>query len=181
LVKLYVIIKKVFIQFVISVYIILSITSLTSCSRANSTKTTFERLSEKKVSLIKMLEVEFNAKSFQNFSKNLVNQNIVFDTSVVAVSKRGTYFYLKAQIRNNKKNNYFGLFRCNKAVFKQFSETKTNGVLLVAKVSGIQEQLIQAISDSLDGRLTEFSIGNAILLTGDCLALRAVPTFNDEI
>lgn len=178
---LYSLLKKVFFRLLLILYICISLVSINNCSKNQDSQSTSEKLRARKVLLIQNLEKEFNAESFNPLVKNLVNRNIVFDTSIVSYSQSGKTAYLKARISYKSENKYFGLFRCDSEIFEQFSKLKTNNILLVARISGFQNQQVKAISDSLDGKFTEVDLGDAVLITGDCLAVTAIPAFDSEI
>jgi len=157
-----------------SVYLGFSLISLTGCGKGND-RLSFEQQIDKRSHAVRVLEEKFAAKRFKCTSQNLINKIIILDTLILGIRKDHNDYIIRAKINGGCNKKYFAELTCSKDVADQFNETKSNYSILAAKIDKVLESNVLAEVDSLGGEESHFNIGNAVLLTGECLALAEVP------
>lgn len=116
----------------------------------------------------------FNAELFLCNPRSILKKTAILDTLILGISKQGNDNFLKARVFTNCSEKYFAKLRCNANIVEKFNKTKSNRALLAVKVERTDNIDISASADSLDGKINEFVLDKAILLTGECLALHEI-------
>lgn len=171
------ILKRIFalaIKTTVLAYIGFSIFSLNGCSK-NKNADNFDRQVEIRNNTVNILAEEHNAQFLDCSAENILNNNIVFDSLVLAIQSNGGEYLLRAKIRVDCPKQYYAELKCSSKIAQQFKNTKSNYAVVAAKINSILNYNILAEADSLDGGKSNFNLGDKILFTGECLALVEIP------
>ena len=155
-------------------YLAFSLFSLTSCSKKNE-GIDYEEQKNFRSHTIKLLEEKFDAKLLTAGVNKIVNKNLVLDSTVLSIKKVNDEYFIKARINANCDKKYFADLKCSREIIDAFNKSKSNYVIMAAKIFQVIEYNVIAESDSLSGEKSSLNLGNAVLLTGECLALADVP------
>jgi hypothetical protein len=155
-------------------YVGFSLFSLSGCSKKNEDFSYREQQSQHDQT-IKLFAENFNAAIFNCNTRSIINKTIILDTLIIGVRNQGNKFVIKARITGDCDKKYFAELNCSKEIAEKFYSTKSNYAVIAAKISGITDCDLVAEVDSLDGKASQMELGNAVLLTGECLALAEVP------
>lgn len=154
----------------ILIYIGFSLVTLSNCNRQEY-QSTAEYLLKKKNETAQILLNKFDAELFSCNLKSILNKPIVLDSIIVGFVKEDSDYYLKAELLTQCAVKYYAKLKCSEEVRAQYNHTKSNHVFLVSNVKSIDKVNVYVNADSLDGRITEFSLGDSIVLSGECLAV----------
>jgi hypothetical protein len=155
-------------------YIGFSLISLSGCSKKDEDFSYREQQSQHNQT-IKLFAENFNAEVFNCDTRLILNKTVVLDTLIIGVRNQGNKFIVKARITGDCDKKYFAELNCSKEIAEKFYSTKSNYAVIVARISCITDCDLVAEVDSLDGKASQMELGNAVLLTGECLALAEVP------
>lgn len=131
-----------------------------------------EKIKSQKSNLINYLSKKYDAEVFDGSATvELLNKNVVLDSNIVSVQKINDEYLIKAEINIDSDKKYYAYLKCDDAVIEKFYNTKTNKVLIAAKINSFNEVDMLADADSLSGGKSLVNLGKSILLYGECLAL----------
>lgn len=154
------------------VYVIISIISLENCTTKQEYSSTSDQLNQKKVEAVKIFLNEFDAQAFNFATKDIFRKSIVLDTTLLGISRKDGNVFLSARVNGSSLQKYFVKLKCSRDIVEQFNKTKSNNAIIAAKISRIDNEKIIATADSLDGADTSIYLGETILLSGECLAIK---------
>ena len=123
-----------------------------------------------------MLLQEFDAIVFDCSTQNIFSKPVVVDTTMLGVSINGEDVFLSAQINLSCAKRYFVKLKCSQEVLEQYSKTKSNNALLAARFTRMDNEKLVAEADSLDGSDPTINLGETVILSGECLAIREIPS-----
>lgn len=155
-------------------YITGSLISLEWCTTRNEDLTTADKLNNSKNEVVKLLVNDFDAEQFDCAAKDILSKSIVIDTTVFGITNKDGNVYLSGKVNCNCVEKYFVKLKCSKEIMMQFNKTKTNNLILAASIKRIDNEKLFANADSLDGTDTILNLGETIILSGECLAIREV-------
>lgn len=155
-------------------YLAFSLFSLTACSKKNE-GFDYEQQENFRSHTIKTLEEKFDAKLLTGGINKVMNMNVVLDSTVLGIEKVNDEYFIKARVNVNSDKKYFANLKCSQEILDAFNKTKSNYVIMAARILQVLDYNITADSDSLSGGKSSLNLGNAVLLTGECLALADVP------
>jgi hypothetical protein len=155
-------------------YIGFSLVSLENCTKHSDDASTADQLLNSKKNTVKLLQQEFDAEIFNCNEEKLLNKPVVLDTTLLRVSQMGDDIFLNAKIKTNCVKQYFVHLKCTREVFEQYSKTKTNDVIVAANLTRMDNEKIIVNADSLEGDSPAISLGETVIFTGECLAIREV-------
>lgn len=153
-------------------YVFISIISLENCTTKQEYSSTADRLTQKKIEAMKILLNEFDAQAFNYTTKDIFRKSIVLDTTLLGISKKDGIVFLSAKINGSSLQKYFVKLKCSPAIVEQFNNTKSNDAIIAAKISRLDNEKVIANADSLDGADPSIYLGETILLSGECLAIK---------
>ncbi len=107
--------------------------------------------------------------------ENIFSAPVVMDTVILGIKKNNNAYYIRAKINTGCNKKYFAELRCGSEIVEQFNLTKSNYALLAAKITKTVNYDLTAEADSLEGEKSLLNLGNAVLLSGECLAFAEVP------
>jgi hypothetical protein len=166
--------RKIFSGGLILAYVAVSLITLSNCTKTNDSSTV-EQLKSAKQKIANLLMQKFDAEIFCAGSEQILNHPVLLDSTLIGITKKDGGYLLKAQINAGDSKKYFAELKCSREIADSYSRTKSNSVFIVAKISRIDDYLLLAEADSLDGKRSQFNIGKSILLSGECLALAEIP------
>lgn len=171
-------IQSIILNSLLVVYIAVSLLSLENCTTRKDNASTAEKLVQNKTEIIKLLLNEFDAEVFDCTVKDIFRKAIVLDTTLLGISRKDGEVFLSAKVNNPCVDKYFVKLKCTNEILEQFNKTKTNNAVIAAKVYRIDNEKLVANADSLDGADPAINLGNTIILTGECLAIRELGNEN---
>lgn len=157
-------------------YIGFSLLSLENCTKSREDSSTADELLRNKASVVKLLLQEFDAIVFDCSTQNIFSKPVVVDTTMLGVSINGEDVFLSAQINLSCAKRYFVKLKCSQEVLEQYSKTKSNNALLAARFTRMDNEKLVAEADSIDGSDPTINLGETIILSGECLAIREIPS-----
>jgi len=150
--------------------------SLENCTKSREDSSTADELLRNKESVVKLLLQEFDAIVFDCSTQNIFSKPVVVDTTMLGVSINGEDVFLSAQINLSCAKRYFVKLKCSQEVLEQYSKTKSNNALLAARFTRMDNEKLVAEADSLDGSDPTINLGETVILSGECLAIREIPS-----
>jgi len=149
---------------------------LENCTKSREDSSTADELLRNKESVVKLLLQEFDAIVFDCSTQNIFSKPVVVDTTMLGVSINGEDVFLSAQINLSCAKRYFVKLKCSQEVLEQYSKTKSNNALLAARFTRMDNEKLVAEADSLDGSDPTINLGETVILSGECLAIREIPS-----
>ncbi len=131
-------------------YLAFSLFSLTACSKENE-GINYEDQKNFRSHTIKLLEEKFDAKLLTASVNKVVNKNLVLDSTVLSIKKVNDEYFIKVRINVNCDKKYFADLKCSQEIIDTFNKSKSNYVIMAAKIFQVMEYNIIADSDSLSG------------------------------
>jgi hypothetical protein len=107
--------------------------------------------------------------------ENIFNKPVVLDTVILGIKEDHGDYYIHAKVNTDCSKKYFANFKCSRKIVERFNHSKSNYAFLAAKITRAIDYKLTAEADSLEGQKSQLSLGNAVLLNGECLALAEVP------
>ncbi|MBI3124111.1 MAG: hypothetical protein HYZ10_06875 [Ignavibacteriales bacterium] len=150
--------------------------SLENCTKSGEDSSTADQLARNKETVVKLLIQEFDAQVFDCSTQNIFSKPVVVDTTLMSISKNGEDVFLSAQINLSCVKKYFVKLKCSQEVLEQYSKTKSNNALLAARFTRMDNEKLVAEADSLDGSDPTINLGETVILSGECLAIREIPS-----
>ncbi len=157
-------------------YIVFSLLSLENCAKSGDDSSTADQLVRNKAAVVKLMLQEFDAQVFDCSTQNIFSKPVVVDTTLMSISRNGEEVYLNAQVNLSCTKKYFVRLRCSQDVLEQFNKTKSNNALLAAKFTRMDNEKLIANADSLDGSNPAINLGETVIFSGECLAIREIPS-----
>lgn len=157
-------------------YIGFSLLSLENCTKSSEDSSTADQLVQKKETVVKLLLQEFDAQVFDCTIKNIFSKPVVVDTTILGVSRNGEDVFLSAQVNQSCAKRYFVKLKCSQEVLEQYNKTKSNNAILAARFTRMDNEDLIANADSLDGTNPTINMGETVIFSGECLAIREIPS-----
>lgn len=154
------------------VYTIFSLATLSHCTKDSGEYSALEKIKNANTLKLQILSDEFDAVHFDCSSiSSILNKNIVLDTLLIGMQKQKDCYLLKAKVKCDSQKEIFAELKCTKEIYQQYERTKSNNLLIAAKIISYAETNILADVDSLSERKKQIDLGKTILFSGECLAL----------
>ncbi len=164
----YPLISKVFILF----YTAFSLATLSNCAKENEEHSALEQINNTRSVKLDVLIDQFDAVQFNcNEVNSILNKNVVLDTLLIGVQKHKDNYVLKVKVNCGLTEKIFAELKCTKEIYHQYQKTKSNNLLIAAKISSFIKTDLMADVDTLTDKLKQVNLGSSILLSGECLAL----------
>lgn len=166
--------SKVVINSLLLGYIGFSLISLSACSKKGE-ESFFDELLRERNETAETLLHEFDAQMFPCKLEEIFRRPVVLDSVIISIIKNKEDYFIRARINANCDKKYYADLKCCSEIVGQFNKTKSNYAFIAAKITKVDNYNLVAEADSLEGAKSQFILGDAILLTGECLALAEVP------
>ena len=167
---------KVIVNAAVFGYITFSLISLSACSKRNDDLSFDEQVAQKR-NTVKLLLEKYNADLFVCGSEVVLEKPVVLDSIILGIKKEGQDYYIKARIKSACTKKYFAELKCDKEIIEQVNHAKSSAAYLAVKIYKVDGCNMVAETDTLDGSKSELYLGNAYLLSGECLAFSEIPSF----
>lgn len=171
--------RSLFLNVIFVSYIGISLLSLENCSNHKEDSSTADQLIGKKAGVVKLLLQEFDAEVFDCTIKKIFSKPVVLDTTLLGITRKNGEFFLSAQINASCVKEYFVRLRCSQEVIEQFNKTKSNNAIIAAKLTRMDKEQLIANADSLEGANPAIDLGETVIFSGECLAIREIPLEKD--
>ena len=155
-------------------YIVFSLISLSACSKKGD-ESFFEQQQKIRGKIARALLQKFDAQLFPCNQKELFKKPVVMDTVIIGIKENDGEYFIHARVNTVCNKKYFANLRCSREIVKRFNNTKSNYAFIAAKITEAMDYNLTAEADSLEGQKSQLSLGNAVLLNGECLALAEIP------
>ena len=157
-------------------YIVFSLLSLENCAKGKEDSSTADQLVQKKEAVVKLMLQEFDAQVFDCSTQNIFSKPVVVDTNMMGVFRNGKDIFLSAQVNLSCTKKYFVRLKCSQAVLEQYNKTKSNNAIIAARFTRMDNENLIANADSLDGTNPAINLGETVIFSGECLAIKEIPS-----
>ncbi|MDP3582610.1 MAG: hypothetical protein Q8S39_11805 [Ignavibacteria bacterium] len=157
-------------------YIGFSLLSLENCTKGGEDSSTADRLVHNKDAVVKLMLQEFDAQVFDCSTQNIFSRPVVVDTTLMSISRNGEDVFLSAQVNLSCAKKYFVKLKCSQEVLEQYNKTKSNNAIIAARFTRMDNEELIANADSLDGTNPTIHLGETVILSGECLAIKEIPS-----
>lgn len=157
-------------------YIGFSLFSLENCTKNGEDSSTADQLVQKKEAVVKLMLQEFDAQVFDCSTQNIFSKPVVVDTNMLGVFRNGEDIFLSAQVNLSCAKKYFVKLKCSQEVLEQYNKTKSNNAILAARFTRMDNEELIANADSLDGTNPTINLGETVIFSGECLAIKEIPS-----
>lgn len=158
-------------------YVAVSLITLFNCTKTDD-PATIDRLNSSKQKTASLLLHKFDAEIFNINSKQILSRPVVLDSTLIGIVENGGQYFLRAEVKLKGSKKCFAELKCSPEIVDSYYRTKSNSALIAAKISRIDDCSTFAETDSLEGNMSQFNLGESILLSGECLALAEIPIYS---